>query len=56
MTTRKILKILKTHREKNEHTGQCMHVQNHVYVNKIRHIYICTQCSPIDESCMSDHE
>ena len=24
---------------KNEHTGQCTHVQNHAYANKSRHTY-----------------
>ena len=40
MKTRKILRTLKNHREKNERTCQCTHVQNHAYANKGRRWYL----------------
>ena len=41
--TRKILKTLKSHKEKMS-TLQRMHIQNHVYANKSRRTYVRDIC------------
>ena len=42
--TRNILKTFKKSYGKNDNTYQRMHVQNHAYANKSRHMYMCNIC------------